>query len=334
MFNLVKKIMIEGSCKSFLEESKEKYPFYLNNLKGNLELSKRTIEFCRCFDFDFDINYKNEISFKECIKLAYEIISSINPVLGKHFINKIKDKTIVFRDYEYSYMTDEEDGIKIIIIPNKNVVTAVSLVHEFFHLIHLEKSNCKFTEEEYYCYTETLGMMGEYYALLYLIENRPELKDDIKMYINEELIAMYKRGENTLRDGYLLDVCRNYGNLSKNSIKAYVESNNLSKDYLTMLKYKYDTNFYYGDYVRYIYSLPSALSLAHQLYFDKNFKNNILNILDNLGKMKFIDWKNIYTNEYISNEENMINESNKLRNWLYNTFYNNESKNEKKLGGL
>lgn len=332
MISILKRKIIEGSCRTFLEESMEKYQFYLNNLKRNLELSKRTIELCRSFDFIFDIEYEHEFNIKETIKLVYEIISSINPILGKYFIEKIKDKTIIFRDYEYSYMTDEEGGIKIIIVPNKNIVTTVSLVHEFFHLIHLEKSNLKFKDEEYYCYTESLGMMGEYYALLYLFEKRPDLKNDIKMYINEDLIAMYKRGENTLRDGCLLDVYRNYGDLSKKSIELYVEKNKLSKDYLTMLKYKYDTNFYYGDYIRYINSLPVSLSLGYQLYYDKEFKNNFLNIVSELKNMKFINWKDKYTSKYISNETDMLENANALRIWLHDNFYSD--KKEKKLGGL
>ena len=330
---MIKRLIVEGNINIFLEECVKKYHFYLKNISKHMELSKRTIEFCRSFDFNFDINYKKEFKTKETVKLSYEIISSINPRLGKYFIEKLKDKTIEFRnDAPYSYTTDEEGSIKIIIKKNNNISDSLALIHEFFHIVHLVKSKSKFKEENYYCYTETLGMMSEYYSILYLLNNRPDLKDDLSMYLNESLLTMYIKAESTLRDGCLIDIYDNYGNLSKKSIASYVEANKLSKDYLTILKYKYNTKITYGDSIRYISSLPAALSLAYQLYYDKDFKDNIMNILNELGKISYIDWMKKYTSIHISNEENMIENAKVLRQWLYDTFYSNEK--VKKIGEI
>ena len=319
---LLKRRIVEGSIKNFLDNYTYKYPFYLKNLKSNIELSKKTIEFCRKFEINYDIYYQNEISVKESLALAYKIILSINPELANLFKDRLKDRTIIFReDAPYSYTTDEEGGIKIVIKNNNNISDAVSLVHEFFHIVHLEKSKRKFTDGEYNCYTETIGMMGEFYALLYLIDNRSDLKEDIKMYINEELIAMNIRGNNTLNDGYLIDIYINNGDLSQKSIYDYVIKNNLSKDYLNILKYKYKLKFYYDDYVRYIYSFPEALSLGYQLYNDANIKKNIINTLNDLGNMKFNEWEKKYATKYINSEEEIINNANILETWLYNTLY-------------
>jgi len=99
-------------------------------------------------------------------------------------------------------------------------------IHELFHLLHLEKCNCDLDDKNYYCYTEALGMARDFYFIMYVVNNKKELLDDIKAVISEYYIRLYNLANESLVDGLLISIYNDKNKLSKKYIKQFIDEKN------------------------------------------------------------------------------------------------------------
>jgi hypothetical protein len=204
-------------------------------------------------------------------------------------------------------------------------------LHEFFHLLHLEKCEYKMDDENYYCYTEAIGMAADIYFIMYVVNNKKELLEDIKQVISEYYVRIYKLANESLIDGLLISIYKDKNKLSKKYINQYIEENKLNDNYKYIMNRKERACLDYYENIRYIYSLPQALVIAYNLYNDEAYRNNFIDMINDLECMDYVKWADKYYNSYIE-EDNLYNMFRLLRYNIYNLYKDDEK--VKKLGGI
>ena len=332
MVELIKRKRMEKYIKFFISNVCTEYPFYLDNLIDNINLTMLAIKFCNELDVPKDYDYEKEFTLEESINLACEILDSISCDLKDRLLLEIENENIEFTEGSFSYL-EIKNGINIIYIKDsKNIATSLVLIHEFFHLLHLEQVNYEGENNNYYCYTETLGISGDLYSFFYLLNNKEDLIDELKTYISHFINRMIIKVNDSFVEGFLVAVYNEEKSLSRKAISNYINKYNLSSSFLDILKNKPDARLDYYDDIRYIYSTPKAIVFSYNLYKEEYIRNNFTNIISDLSKMSYIEWENKYINQYINNEEVYLNLVNKLLNEI-NKLYNKDSK-VKKIGEI
>ncbi len=198
-------------------------------------------------------------------ELSYEILSSLSDDLALKFKNYIDSNIIEYND-DYKTGTYLEDGnIKCRINHTHKIIDSITMIHEFFHSLHLEKYG-EISYEDYYFYCEILGLVGDFYSIFYIINSKNELHDDIISYLNEYIKKLAAISDESLSFGTLLEVYKEKHSISSFSIKKYVKEHNLSKKYTHLLElYKNTENFNYHEQARYIFSFPISLMISIDL---------------------------------------------------------------------
>ena len=321
MVEFIKRKRMEKYIQFFIYNFCKEYPFYLHNLNKNIELSKLLIELYRNLNIDECFNYQSKFDVLSTIELASEILESISPALKDKYLDEIKKGRIEYKEAPYSFLECNDGKYNIVINTEyDNITMAIASVHEFFHLLHLEQVQFNGDNENYYCYTEALGMSGEIYSLMYLYENRKEYLHDVLAYISELAFRLNNKANETLVDGVLISIYDEYDNLSIKSIKKYVKSFDIPKDYEKILSYKDYAHLDYYDDVRYIYSLPQALVIAYRLFNEYDFKNDFCEILSELSEVRYVKWADRHFNSYIESEDKLLELYNELIEIINNLF--------------
>lgn len=315
-----------------LQNHSKCYPFYIKNLDNNIELSKLLLEVYNTIYVPCKNNYKTKFSTKDSVNLTYEVLESISPFLANRYLEEVKNGTIVFGKYDFSYTNYSRKSVNIRVINSHNIVTPMVSMHEFFHLLHLEKNSYKLDSENYYCYTETLGMLADFYFIQYVLNNKKELVEDVKSIISEYYSRFYDMANDTLVDGMLISIYKENRSLSKKSIERYVNKYALNPAYKKLLYFKNDSKMYYDEDVRYIYSFPQALYLSSKLYNNIDFRNKFIDIIRDLELMDYTKWQEKYYNSFIKNRRDLYDLFRSLRRNMYNLY--NDDEKVKKLGGL
>ena len=315
----------------FLNNFCKVYPFYINNLDKNIELTELLIDTYNTIYVPPMDNYITKFDKESSIELAYEVLESISPFLSNRYLKEIKDGVVKFGDYNFSGTVDENNKYSIYVHDEGNIVTPMISLHEFFHLLHLEKCEYKMDDENYYCYTEAIGMAADIYFIMYVVNNKKELLEDIKQVISEYYVRIYKLANESLIDGLLISIYKDKNKLSKKYINQYIEENKLNDNYKYIMNRKERACLDYYENIRYIYSLPQALVIAYNLYNDEAYRNNFIDMINDLECMDYVKWADKYYNSYIE-EDNLYNMFRLLRYNIYNLYKDDEK--VKKLGGI
>lgn len=315
----------------FLNNFCEAYPFYKNNLHENLELTEVLLDTYNTIYVPPMDKYITKFDKEASIELAYEVLESISPFLANRYLKYVRDGVIIFDTNHSSSTVNEDNNYYIYVHDRGNISTPMSSLHEYFHLLHLEKCNCNFEDENYYCYTEALGMAADFYFIMYVVNNKKDLLEDIKEVISEYYIRIYNLANESLIDGLLISIYNDKNKLSKKCIKQYIDEKKLNEEYKNLMKYKERACLDYYENIRYIYSLPQALVIAYNLYNDEAYRNNFNDMINDLECMDYVKWADKYYNSYIE-EDNLYNMFRLLRYNIYN-LYKDEEK-VKKLGGI
>ena len=321
---------MEKYIKFFLNNFCQVYPFYTNNLYRNIELSEVILDTYNTIYVPSMNEYTAKFDISSSFDLAYEVLESISPFLANRYLEEIKKGTIKFGDY-ISGTYNEDNKYSIYIKDNHNIATPMVSVHEFFHLLHLEKCNNKLEDENYYCYTEALGMAADFYFIMYVINNKKELLEDIKEIICEYYLRIYKITNESLIDGLLISIYKDKNNLSKKSINTYIEENNLNSKYKNIMKIKDYAHLDYYENIRYVYSLPQALIIAYKLYNEEEYRYNFMDMINDFEYLDYIKWADKYFNCYI-NDEKIYDLFRLLRCNLHNLYKDDEK--VKKIGEI
>lgn len=307
------------------------YPFYTKNLYKNIELTELLVDMYNTTYVPPMNNYITKFDRESTIELAYEVLESISPFIANRYLKEVKNGVINFGNYGFSSTKNENNNYNIYVHDEGNIVTPMISVHEFFHLLHLEKCNYNLDDENYYCYTEALGMAADFYFIMYVVNNKKDLVDDIKEAISEYYIRIYKLAKDSLVDGLLISIYNDKNKLSKKYIKQYVEENKLNEKYKKIMSYKEYACLDYYENIRYIYSLPQALIIAYKLYNEEQYRNNFIDMINDFEYMDYIKWADKYYNCYIKDDK-IYELFRLLRCNMYNLYKGDEK--VKKLGGI
>lgn len=259
--------IIENEIRENTEETFLFFPRYKRDLALNNFISYLIVQMY----LENEIReYDYETVFDECstIELASEILESISSSLKKKFIKEYKAGNIIFIDNsETSYSHTYVNGtIKCKITQNKNIMDPITCVHEFLHLLHLETYNNNISEEEYYYFTEILGLVGDLYSIYYLAFIKKEYLNDIKGFSFNIINSMMGSAQESLFVGTVIDVYNKYQSLSDENISKYLKTCDTFEEDTDILElYCCLDEINYFECVRYVYGLPIALQISSDL---------------------------------------------------------------------
>ena len=252
--------------KTYCDGMFDLYPRYSKYLSLNNKISDYILAIYYNKDISKNIEYKVTFDDYSSIQLASEILESISTDLRDKFIDCIRNKRIIFSDDSISATYLVEDYIMSSVKRTNTISDSINLIHEFMHHIHLEKYG-NITYEEYYYFTEVLGMFGDFYSIFYIADNKKELYSDIESYLSETICSLAGCADRTLHFGIIMEIYKSKHSLSKFAFMKYIKENDISKKFMHVLEYFKDSDHYsYHEDVRCVFAFPLAYKMAKELY--------------------------------------------------------------------
>lgn len=254
--------------KNYCKELKANYPRFFKYLHQQIDIADYFMEMYFKNNITTELNYETKFDELEQIELSKEIINSISSELLDKFNLELNKGNIIFNDdsKDFSYTNVENNEIKCHICNCDNISGPISAVHEFFHLLHLEKYLNNISDENYYYFTEIFGLVADFYSMFYLAFIKKEYVKDVKAYFSNFFSSITQMSQMTLILGTIIDIQETKGNINKESIKSYVIENKLSEDFLDIRDFfdDYDINEYV-EVSRYVFALPIAFIISVDL---------------------------------------------------------------------
>ena len=262
---------VQTDIKTYCDGVFDLYPRYNKYLSLNNKISDYILEIYYNENIEKKYKYVTDFDEFESIELACEIIGSISQDLKEKFIEYINDGGVHILDDCISGTYINNTKIESSIKKTNTIVDPITIVHEFMHYIHLEKYGDIYYEDYYY-FTEILGLVGDFYSIFYLENNKPELFDDVKAYLSESICSLASFADRTLPFGMVLDIYKNKHSLSKLAFLTYMKTNKISMKFFNVLNhYKPNEHFNYHEDVRYVFALPIAYKISKDI-FTKKYK--------------------------------------------------------------
>lgn len=256
---------VQTDIKTYCDVISDVYPKYGKYLLLNNKIASYLLEIYYNKSISKGINYNTYFDDFGSIELASEILESLSIDLKNRFLTYIENNDIYLSDNEISATFIHETSVKSSVKRSNNIVDAISLIHEFMHYIHLEKYD-DISYEEYYYFTEILGIFGDLYSIFYLINNKPKLKSDVDSYLTETISSIASCADSTLPFGIIIEIYRNKHSLSKLTIMKYIKENDISKKFMHVLDfYKDAQHFTYHEDARYVFAFPIAFKISKDL---------------------------------------------------------------------
>ena len=235
-----------------------KYGFYMEQIRGINNIDEPP-------KYDY-----MHLDFLSVLELCLKILDSLNPSLKDFLIEKINDGTIVMGSQPQSKSrVGTINGVPIITIGRfYNIFDVGNIIHELFHMIHLNHFQNDLSNDVWYATTEAIAMTGEIYAYMYMYKNNL-VQDDSKAALREYFWQIFIEADITFCNGIILDIydkaqkinsklVATY-NAAKGIISAYddvFDSKNIAKELLYHEKSTYTMGF------------PIALFLALKMLDD------------------------------------------------------------------
>lgn len=293
------------------------YPKYNKYLTLNNSIANYILEIYYNDFLNKESNYQSYFDDQSSYDLAYEILNSISEELALKFKKCIEDNIIEYSDNCSSCTYLESEKIKCRINHTHKIIDSIAMIHEFFHYIHLEKYG-EISYEEYYYYSEILGLVGDFYSTFYLINNKQELHDDVVAYLNDDITKLAMCSDEVIPFGTLLEVYKSKHSISKLALKKYIKEHNLSKKFINVLDYYKDADHYnYHEDARYVFSFPIALIISLDLINNPTSYyryKEVFNLLPHISAEEALH--NLGLNKYLEDENELSNIMNTINNTL------------------
>ena len=313
----------------YCNELFDTFPKYKKYLRLNNVISDYVLDMYYKKVVPKELVYETSFTNEESISLARLILSSLSDKLAIKFDEYLKDKRISFSNLDFSYTTNRNNRIECVINSSNNISDPINIVHEFLHCIHLEKIE-DINLEEYYYYTEIMGLIGDIYSPLYLIKNNKYVHDSCT-YISNIINTMAQVADSVISFGLLLDVYKSKKNLSDDSMIGYIKEHDLSLSFLDVFKnYSNQDDYTYHEDARYIFAFPISFIISKDI-IDNNTFNKYYTEFNKLPNIKvdiILDNLNI---DYIYDENKLDLVMNDIYKNIVDIF---ESQKVKKLGEL
>ena len=318
-----------NSIKDYCKELLDTYPKYEKYLSLNNVISEYVLSIYYSDDISKEYDYKEKFTNEQSIMLSKEIINSISYKLSTIFDNYIENGSITFSKEKISHTSILNGKIKSIINQRNTICDSITLVHEFLHCIHLEKYN-DISKEEYYFYTEIMGMIGDFYSIIYLFNNKKYIKE-VQNYLIETINKLAICADEVLPFGLLLDVYIKNNDISKNLLVKYIEDNNISKDFINVLEHFNNEEYNYHDDTRYIFAFPLAFIISSNLFDDK-LKSEYIGLFNQLPDISVDQLLNKLKIDLFFNDEDELS---LVMKYIYTLFVDILSdKKVKKIGEI
>lgn len=281
---------LKKKTRDYCEDLNEVYPLYMkyldviNTIAGNI--MEIYIDIGQLYPVLEDQTYINEFDELETIELCLKILDSLDNSLGEQFLDYYANGTIKYKKNIASSNTSVvNENVVSEIISTRNIKEVFVTIHEFFHALHLNLSGLELQDEDYYFYSETIAMVSELYAMMYLFNN-PIYKDDVISYCKEFFESFIYKADITLKNGMLMFAYQATEDVRVEDLNKYAEFKNFPNVYQDVkLVLKDFDNFEYHNYARYVVGLPFSLLLAKSIFDSKKDKELYLQLFKEISNI-------------------------------------------------
>ena len=235
-------------------------------------------------------DYHSKFDKLACYELCIEILGTIDPSYQQLFQKEFKKMKFNKRLNE-SYM---DKDLNICIRQTKTIEDALSIIHEFFHKIHIQMYGNNIDNPEWYFASEMIAMTFELYGLFYLYK-QDRYRDDIKTYFNKLFNGAYTKGLLITHEALILDVYDNYHSIDEDKQEEFKKKKRLPKEVMDILELfnEDDGDMIYHENATYVFGYPISLMTGLLMAYNPDYKEKVL---DNFKRMNTMSIE-----EFISN---------------------------------
>ncbi len=213
------------------------------------------------------------LDFLSIIDICSDVLASIDPQAKNLVIDKIADGTLIVGSQPKTRsQIGIVDGQPVAIIGRLyNIFDIASIIHELFHLIHLEHFDNRPTDDTWYTTTEAIAMTGSMYTFMYMYKHNI-LKEDAKQALKLYFWKIMSICNNALLNGVILETFDTFQTISDETMESLIKN----YDYSPLCSYiLHDSNFemeiLYHDKATYNLGFPAAFMLAIKMIDDPTY---------------------------------------------------------------
>lgn len=279
---------IEELLKDYCDELYYKYPLFFKYLPVINMYAGYLTNLCGLLNKKMDniTEYNTDIDIISMLDICNKILSSIDEDLCAEFNKKINDGTIQFNDeseYDYSFSKIENGEVVSEIKRKYTIQDVVETIHEFFHIIHIEKYDKKYEDQDCYLLTEGVALIGEIYSILYMHEKNI-LREDLLVYFKQVINAMDSHSSDTLITGSVLNIYDVEQSFSEEAMDQLIEVDESSSEHdgigdllLSLDEFPFHTSS------TYVFGFPIAILVASKMLEDEMYKKRVMHLLGNIS---------------------------------------------------
>ena len=256
--------------------------------------------------FENNDSYENKISYKDAILEVKKILNDINPVLLDKFIIFLNEKRLKYiKFYNIKINKSCTNGKTIYIKKRKNIEEIISIIHEFFHYIHIERYDYDMNNHEWYALTEMIAITFELYTVFKLMDDE-KYKNDAKRYILNTMHSLYHKADIISIETMCLNMYDKYHKVDDESFKNYQDAKGTPNEFIPIINkfIKDNKKFKYSYEAPYIFGFPFAIKIANEMIKNNNYLDKTLITLININKYNFDEILDKFNIKDILNKEN------------------------------
>lgn len=229
-------------------------------------------------------SYERIYDKRKTVLEVKKILRGINPEYEEKFVNYLNNKKIAY----IKIFRSCTNGKKIYIRQRNSIEDVITIIHEFFHYIHLEKYDYNMNNSDWYTFTEMIAITFELYALLKLYE-KDEYKNDIKKYFLLILYNISLKADNISSEAMMLNIFDKYGKMDTEAFYKYINKKQMPEEFMIPINddIKKNKKFTYLFNAPYIFAFPLSFYMANRMLNDNEYLKKVINVLDNINKYNY-----------------------------------------------
>jgi len=286
MENIINKKSFNKKLEVYYQILKKDHPELINNI--NI-INDEILYFIQLFYENKDkfyktLEYSKTYDMQMTVLEVKRILKSINPIYERKFIEYLKNKKIAY----IKLFKSCTNGKKIYIRRRNNIEDVMTLIHEFFHFIHLEKYDYDMNNKDWYIFSEMIAITFELYALLKLYENA-DYKNDLTKYFLLIVYNISLKVDSIISEAMMLNMYDKYGKVDTETFYKYIKEKQMPIEFISPINDKIRKNkrFEYHYTASYIFGFPLSFYMANKMINDDKYFSKVLDVLENMNKYNY-----------------------------------------------
>lgn len=293
------------------------YSMYIIQISDNLN---EKISLINYYETDFDALSSIEIAKQLVGQIDNSLVSELDRCIQNGTIDINGDEGII------SCLTVTNGHPDITIRRTNTIEDVFSLIHEFFHYIHIKQFDNNITDQNWYFFTECFAMIGELYTIFIALQI-DVLHNDTIEYLKKYFQALSSQANDTLLTSTILGVYDQEQGISEKNFEDYIARNNLSKDFMQFAQVINDLDdFTFHDSSTYTFGFFIALKISERMIKDEKYKDKVYYLLTHIRDYDLETLLLYLEIDAIINDEEYIYDTANFALDFSEGIFNNESK--------